>query len=74
MHLLYLLAALHLAQRWNLVYNAFIVYGASADSTFNYLTYQPLWSRMIGVVTIVVNTLVANCILVCNCKSAVVAL
>jgi hypothetical protein len=65
MMVMYSLSTIHLAQRWNLVQQAFINNGATADTVFNYtLSMQPKWSVVLGSTSLAINTLCADCVLV----------
>ncbi len=61
--IMHLLATAHLAARWNFVREAFIVHGATAESTYDYLSTSPRW-MLTSSVAFSSNTLIADCILV----------
>ncbi|KAI0313692.1 hypothetical protein OF83DRAFT_1140174 [Amylostereum chailletii] len=67
MLVMYALATLHLAQRWNLVRTAFITNGDTAATVFSYMLHQPQWSIMVGATVVSANTLIADCVLIWRC-------
>ncbi|KAF8904245.1 hypothetical protein CPB85DRAFT_979633 [Mucidula mucida] len=64
--IMHLLATAHLAARWNFVREAFIVHGATAESTYDYLSTSPRW-MLTSSVAFSSNTLIADCILIWRC-------
>ncbi|KAJ6612622.1 hypothetical protein B0H10DRAFT_2222970 [Mycena sp. CBHHK59/15] len=64
---MYTLSTVHVACRWVLVKEAFIDHADTPTSTLIYLVQSPLWLTVLAAVTLTVNTLVADCVLIWRC-------
>lgn len=61
---MYSLQIIHLALRWWLVRQAFILHGETADETVAYLEELPQWFLILSGLSSDVNIILADCVLV----------
>lgn len=65
--MMYILATTHSACHWFIVKNGFIDHGETPTSTALYFVGTPLWITVLSALTLTLNTLIADCILIWRC-------
>ncbi|KAJ3564189.1 hypothetical protein NP233_g8453 [Leucocoprinus birnbaumii] len=64
---LYVLSIAHLASRWNMIRQAFVVDGSTADAILTSLETPSTWLVVVSTLSLSLMTLIADCVMIWRC-------